>query len=168
MERQRGQQGLPCPGRGGGRREVEGTHLGQQILGCPSKGWGPLALSLSLRLYPSTWGPTALVSLPLPVPMQRLPHRKQLSGQNQRDSATLQSLNKYKDTNHPQAGPWLRPAPACDCGVSHHWENPRCYPLLQGLWIGTAPGKHWLLFPEDLAQVYSDARSGSSWGRGWP
>lgn len=141
--------------------------MGQQILGCPSKGWGPLALSLFLWLYPSTWGSTALVPLPLPLPRQRLPHRKQLSGQNQRDSATLQSLNKYEDTNHPQAGPWLRPAPACECGVSHRRESPRCYPLLQGLWIGAAPRKHWLLFPEDLARVYGDARPGALWGREW-
>lgn len=122
----------------------------------------------SVGLYLSPWGPTVLVSLPLPLPMQRLPHRKQLSGQNQRDSDTLQSLNKYKDTSHPQAGPGLRPALACECGVSHHRESPRCYPRLQGLWIGAAPGKHWLLFPEDLAWVKSNARPGSSWGRGWP
>lgn len=47
------------------------------------------------------------------------------SQKKQRDSVTLQSLNKYKDTNHSQ--PWLWQAHACKLG-----ELPRCHMLLQG------------------------------------
>lgn len=150
-------------------------HLGRQLLGCPCRGCVPLTLALAPRHTPEHMGTSSPGIPPRGSSFQDKTRETQLHFSPSINTKTPTTLS-------PGCGCGRHP-PACKCGISHRRESPlRCYPLLQGLNRAEthgeapgprgssccAPGKCRLLFPEDLARVYSGTRPDVSWGRGRP